>query len=72
MLELQPRMNIQPDEWLTVAARGRTARSVRSKDRHDVDADSVRIKGSDLALYDADRTQQDEIREASESRRKEF
>jgi hypothetical protein len=60
-------MNLQPDEWLSVAAhRGDSALSP-----NEIVTSStlvLRIKGSDLALYDADRTRKDEIRTRVEVR----
>lgn len=67
MLEHSRGMNLQPDEWLSVAAhRGDSALSP-----NEIVTSStlvLRIKGSDLALYDADRTRKDEIRTRVEVR----
>ena len=67
MLEHSRGMNIMPDEWLTVAAhRGEgpfgPSEIVTSATL------VLRIKGSDLALYDADRSRKDEIRRRVEAR----
>ena len=67
MLEHSRGMNIHPDEWLTVAAhRGESpygpSEIVNSSTL------VLRIKGSDLAIYDADRTRKAEIRERVEAR----
>ena len=61
MLEHSRGMNIQPDEWLTVAAQ--RGDSMLSPNEIVTSSTLVlRIKGSDLAVYDADRTRKDEIR----------
>jgi hypothetical protein len=60
-------MNIQPDEWLTVAAQ----RGDSQLSPNEIVTSStlvLRIKGSDLAIYDADRTRKDEIRKRVEVR----
>jgi len=67
MLEHSRGMNIHPDEWLTVAAhRGESpygpSEIVNSSTL------VLRIKGSDLAIYDADRTRKAEIRQRVEAR----
>jgi hypothetical protein len=67
MLEHSRGMNIGPDEWLSVAAqRGDSPMSPNEI----VTSPTLvlRIKGSDLALYDADRTRKDEIRKRVEAR----
>ena len=67
MLEYSRGMNIRPDEWLTVAAhRGDSA--VGPNEIVTSSTLVLRIKGSDLALYDADRTRKDEIRKRVEAR----
>jgi hypothetical protein len=67
MLEHSRGVHIQPDEWLTVAAQ--RGDSPLSPDEIVTSATLVlRIKGSDLALYDADRTRKDEIRQRVEVR----
>ena len=67
MLEHSRGMNIRPDEWLT---RGGASRRQPSGPNEIVTRSTLvlRIKGSDLAIYDADRTQQDEIRKRVEAR----
>jgi hypothetical protein len=67
MLEHSRGMNLGPDEWLSLAAhRGDSAMSPNEI----VTSTTLvlRIKGSDLALYDADRTRKDEIRKRVEAR----
>ncbi len=67
MLEHSRGMNIRPDEWLTVAAH----RGESPLGQGEIVTSStlvLRIKGSDLALYDADRTRKAEIRERVEAR----
>ena len=67
MLEHSRGINIQPEEWLTVAAhRGDSPLSPNEI----VTSTTLvlRIKGSDLAIYDADRTKKDEIRKRVEAR----
>ena len=61
MLDHSRGLNIQPDEWLTVAAR----RGDSPLEPNEISTSTtlmLRIKGSDLALYEADRTRKDEIR----------
>ena len=61
MLEHSRGLNLQPDEWLSVAAR----RGDSELSPNEIVTSStlvLRIKGSDLALYAADRTRKDEIR----------
>ena len=67
MLEHSRGMNIRPDEWLTVAAH----RGESPLGPNEIIISStlvLRIKGSDLALYDADRTRKAEIRQRVEAR----
>jgi hypothetical protein len=67
MLEHSRGMNIRPDEWLTVAAH----RGESPFGPNEIVTSSMlvlRIKGSDLALYDADRTRKAEIRQRVEGR----
>jgi hypothetical protein len=67
MLEHSRGVDIQPDEWLTVAAQ--RGDSPLSPNEIVTSATLVlRIKGSDLALYDADRSRKDEIRQRVEVR----
>jgi hypothetical protein len=61
MLDHSRGLNIQPDEWLTVAAQ----RGDSPLEPNEIITSTtlvLRIKGSDLALYEADRTRKDEIR----------
>jgi hypothetical protein len=67
MLEHSRGMNIQPDEWLTVAAR-RGESPLGASEIVNSTTLVLRIKGSDLAVYDADRTRKDEIRRRVETR----
>jgi hypothetical protein len=67
MLEHSRGMNIQPDEWLTVAAR-RGESPLGPGEIVNSTTLVLRIKGSDLAVYDADRTRKDEIRRRVETR----
>ena len=66
-LEHSRGMNIRPDEWLTVAAH----RGESPFGPNEIVTSStlvLRIKGSDLALYDADRTRKAEVRQRVEAR----
>jgi hypothetical protein len=67
MLEHSRGMNIRPDEWLTVAAH-RGDSPLGPSEIINSSTLVLRIKGSDLALYDADRTRKAEIRERVEAR----
>jgi hypothetical protein len=67
MLEHSRGMNIQPDEWLTVAAH-RGDSPLGPSEIVNSSTLVLRIKGSDLALYDADRTRKDEVRKRVETR----
>ena len=64
MLEHSRGMNIRPDEWLSVAAQ--RGDSMAPNEIVTSSTLVLRIKGSDLALYDADRTRKDEIRQRVE------
>jgi hypothetical protein len=67
MLEHSRGMNIRPEEWLTVAAH----RGDSPFGPNEIVTSStlvLRIKGSDLALYDADRTRKAEVRQRVEAR----
>jgi len=67
MLEHSRGMNIRPDEFLTVAAH--RGESLLGPSEIVTSSTLVlRIKGSDLAIYDADRTRKAEIRERVEAR----
>jgi hypothetical protein len=67
MLEHSRGMNIQPDEWLTVAAH-RGESPLGASEIVNSSTLVLRVKGSDLALYDADRTRKDEVRKRVETR----
>jgi hypothetical protein len=67
MLEHSRGMNIRPDEWLTVAAH-RGESPLGPNEIINSSTLVLRIKGSDLALYDADRTRKAEIRQRVEAR----
>ena len=67
MLEHSRGMNIQPDEWLTIAAH-RGDSPLASNEIVTSSTLVLRIKGSDLAVYDADRTRKEEIRKRVEAR----
>ena len=67
MLEYSRGMDIQPDEWLSVAAH-RGDSPLAATEIVTTPTVVLRIKGSDLALYDADRARKDEIRQRVEAR----
>ena len=67
MLEHSRGMNIRPDEWLTVAAH-RGDSPLGPNEIINSSTLVLRIKGSDLALYDADRTRKAEIQQRVEAR----
>jgi hypothetical protein len=67
MLEHSRGMNIQPDEWLTVAAH-RGESPLGPSEIVNSSTLVLRIKGSDLALYDADRTARPKSGKRVESR----
>ena len=67
MLDHSRGMNIQPDEWLTVAAH-RGESPLGPSEIVNSATLVLRIKGSDLALYEADRTRKDEVRKRVEMR----
>jgi hypothetical protein len=67
MLDHSRGMNIRPDEWLTVAAH-RGDSSFGPSEIVNSSTLVLSIKGSDLALYDADRTRKDEVRKRVETR----
>jgi hypothetical protein len=67
MLEHSRGMDLQPDEWLTVAAH----RGESPLGPNEIVTSStlvLRVKGSDLALYDTDRSRKDEVRKRVETR----
>jgi hypothetical protein len=67
MLDHSRGMNIQPDEWLTVAAH-RGDSTFGPSEIVNSSTLVLSIKGSDLALYDADRTRKAEVRKRVETR----
>jgi hypothetical protein len=67
MLEHSRGMNIGPDEWLTVAAH-RGESPLGPGEIINSSTLVLRIKGSDLALYDTDRTRKAEVRQRVEAR----
>jgi hypothetical protein len=67
MLDHSRGMNVQPDEWLTVAAH-RGDSPLGPSEIVTSTTLVLRIKGSDLAIYDADRTRKEEIRQRVEVR----
>jgi hypothetical protein len=67
MLEHSRGMNIRQDEWLTVAAH-RGESPLGPNEIVNSSTLVLRIKGSDLALYDADRTRKAEVRQRVEAR----
>jgi hypothetical protein len=67
MLDYSHPIDIQPDEWLTVAARGSEG-PLRPGEIYDPVTIVIRVKGSDLAAYYADRSKGDEIRKRVEVR----
>jgi hypothetical protein len=67
MLEHSRGMSLQPDEWLSVAAhRGESPLS--PNELVTTSTLVLRVKGRDLALYDADRSRKEEIRARVEVR----
>jgi hypothetical protein len=67
MLEHSRGMNIRADEWLTVAAH-RGEGPLGPNEIVNSSTLVLRVKGSDLALYDADRTRKEEVRARVEAR----
>lgn len=67
MLEHSGPMGIGPDEWLTVAARDNEERLAPS-DMYEVVTIVLRIKGSDLAAFRAERLTREEARNRVEAR----
>ena len=61
MLEHSRGINLQPDEWLSIAAH-RGDSTLSPNEIVTSPTLVLRIKGSDLAIYDTDRTRKDEIR----------
>jgi hypothetical protein len=67
MLDYSQGLNLGPDEWLTVAARDSHG-PVMPGQIDDAQTIVLRVKGSDLAAYAADRTRREEIRRKVEVR----
>jgi hypothetical protein len=67
MLNFSHGLNLGPDEWLTVAAHDSHGPMMPGQ-IDDAQTIILRIKGSDLAIYAADRTRLDEIRKKVEVR----
>jgi hypothetical protein len=63
MLGYSVQMALGADEWLTVAARGYDGPSGPQQGLSETTTITVRVKGSDLAIYHADPTRRAEIRE---------
>ncbi|HXW05352.1 MAG TPA: hypothetical protein VD833_08975 [Vicinamibacterales bacterium] len=61
MLDHSLPMDLGPDEWLTVAARDGEGPTTPGE-IYDPETIVLRVKGSDLAIYAADRSRRDEIR----------
>jgi hypothetical protein len=62
MLDYSLQMNLGPDEWLTVAARASEG-PLPQAGLADLITIILRVKGSDLSVYQADPTRRDEIRQ---------
>jgi hypothetical protein len=67
MLDWSHPIDIQPDEWLTVAARGSEG-PLRPGEIYDPVTIIIRVKGSDLAAFHADRSKVEEVRKRVEVR----
>ncbi|MCA1562525.1 MAG: hypothetical protein LC753_00955 [Acidobacteria bacterium] len=67
MLDHSLPMNLGPDEWLTVAARDGFGPLVQGE-IYDASTIVIRVRGSALAAYAADRTKRDEVRRSVEVR----
>jgi len=61
MLDHSLSMDLAPDEWLTVAAR-QSEGPLAQNQLYDVSTIVLRVKGSDLAAYAADRSKRGEVR----------
>jgi hypothetical protein len=62
MLGYSVQMSLGPEEWLTVAARGNDAPMSPQQGLGDIVTITVKVKGTDLALYHADPARRAEIR----------
>jgi hypothetical protein len=67
MLGYSVQMALGPEEWLTVAARGNDAPLGPQQSLQDTVTITVRVKGSDLAIYHSDPARRAEIREKVKS-----
>lgn len=67
MLDHSLSMDLGPDEWLTVAAR-QSEGPLASNELFDLATIVLRVKGSDLATYAADRSKRAEVRQKVEVR----
>lgn len=61
MLDYSHPIDLQPDEWMTVAARGSEG-PLRPDEIYESVTIVIRIKGADLAEYAADRSKREEVR----------
>ena len=62
MLDHSQAMDLGPDEWLTVAAR-QSEGPLAPNQLFDVATIVLRVKGSDLSIYMADKTKRAEVRQ---------
>ena len=62
MLDHSLQMNLGPEEWLTVAARASEG-PMSPAGLSDLITIVLRVKGSDLSVYHADKTKREEIRQ---------
>jgi hypothetical protein len=67
MLDHSLSMDLGPDEWLTVAAR-ESEGPLAPNQLYDASTIVLRVKGSDLSVYMADRTKRAEVRQKVEVR----
>jgi hypothetical protein len=67
MLDHSLSMDLGPDEWLTVAARESEV-PLAPNQLYDLTTVQLRVKGSDLAVYAADRSRRAEVRQKVEVR----
>jgi hypothetical protein len=61
MLDFSLPIDLQDDEYLTVAARDSEG-PLRPDEIYDASTIVIRVKGSDLAMYAADKSKRDEVR----------
>ena len=67
MLDHSLSMDLSGDEWLTVAAR-QSDGPLAPNQLYDLTTIVLRVKGSDLAVYAADRSRRAEVRQKVEVR----